>query len=143
MRIRTYLVGASLFVVGCGSAAQKPEAMSANLAATSPSKPAAEAANSQDKPDPAAPSATKEDPKEALHQADRLSMDQLSASARDDRFALDKQLGALRKSIQLYGEFIDRAGTDPQFQDEVRRSRDRIEEAKTTIAFLLSQQASP
>ena len=48
-------------------------------------------------------------------------------------------MGELRRAIALYQQFIERADGDPQFSEAVKRSRDRIQDAEDTIAFLLAQ----
>jgi hypothetical protein len=48
------------------------------------------------------------------------------------------QIAALKRAISLYEQFIQRAGNSPEYEDAVRRSRERIEDAKATITFLES-----
>ena len=45
----------------------------------------------------------------------------------------------LRKSVALYRQFIERAEGQPEMQDAVRRSRERIEDAEKTLEFLLGE----
>ena len=97
----------------------------------------------------AAPAATHSEPTETAAEnaeanpgrtkalADGLYRD--AAAGRDDRFATDRQVGELRRAIALYQQFIERADGDPQFSEAVKRSRDRIQDAEDTIAFLLAQ----
>lgn len=62
-----------------------------------------------------------------------------SESGFDDRFAVTRQVTALERSIELYQMFIERAGDDPNFEEAVRRSRGRIDDARITICFLLEK----
>lgn len=64
---------------------------------------------------------------------------ELSAPGLDDGFAVTRQVTALERSIELYQMFIERAGDDPQYEEAVRRSRTRIDDAKITICFLLEK----
>jgi hypothetical protein len=92
-----------------------------------------------------APDAAREaplDPEKALGSADSIYRDQLAVGARDDRFATDRQVVELRKAIELYRLFIDRAAGDPRFSEAVRRSQGRIDDAEKTIAFLLGSEPS-
>jgi len=57
----------------------------------------------------------------------------------EERFAVTRQVTALERSIELYGQFIARAGDDPRYAEAVERSRGRIEDARTTICFLLDK----
>ena len=133
MKTRAHLMGAALFIGGCGGASPAPPARSAALSPP-PEAAAHEAA--------AAKSATSpEEQKESVLLADRLAREALAAPGRDARFAVDRQVGTLREAIALYQQFIDRAAADPQFADQVRRSRERIDEATATITFLLAQPA--
>jgi hypothetical protein len=88
------------------------------------------------------PTETPQAPGESLKQADRLYTDQLGASGRDDRY-VDSQVAALREAIALYEQFIEHAGSSAQYRDAVRRSRERIEDARATIDFLLAKEAPP
>jgi hypothetical protein len=78
------------------------------------------------------------DPKQALGMADGMYRDHLAAGVRDDRFATDRQVAALRKAIALYQQFIERAAGDPRYAEAVRRSQGRIDDAEKTIEFLLA-----
>ena len=71
-----------------------------------------------------------------MAQADALYREKLATQGRDDRFSTDRQLAALRQAILLYEQFIARAGDDPRYADAVRRSRDRMADAKETLNFL-------
>jgi hypothetical protein len=57
----------------------------------------------------------------------------------DDRFAVTRQVAALERAIELYQAFIVRAGDDPQYAEAVRRSRNRMEDARLTVCFLLEK----
>jgi hypothetical protein len=52
-------------------------------------------------------------------------------------------VAALERAIALYQQFLERAGDDPRFTEAVKRSRDRIADAKQTIEFLRSQRDEP
>lgn len=52
---------------------------------------------------------------------------------------VDHQVRMLRKSVALYRQFIERAEGQPEMQDAVRRSRERIEDAEKTLEFLLGE----
>jgi hypothetical protein len=77
------------------------------------------------------------DPEQLLGSAEAIHRDQLAIGARDERFASDRQVGELKRAIALYQQFIDRAGGDPRYVEAVRRSQQRIDDAKKTIEFLL------
>jgi hypothetical protein len=64
---------------------------------------------------------------------------ELSAPGIDDRFAVTRQVTALERSIELYQMFIERAGDDPRYEEAVRRSRARMEDAQVTVCFLLEK----
>jgi hypothetical protein len=64
---------------------------------------------------------------------------ELAAPRNDDRFEVARQLAALERSIELYRMFIERAGDDPRYDEAVRRSRARIDDATVTICFLLEK----
>lgn len=88
-----------------------------------------------------APEAAREaplDPERTLGTADAIHRDQLAIGARDARFATDRQVAELRKSIALYRQFIERAAGDPRYVEAVRRSELRIDDAEKTIEFLLA-----
>jgi hypothetical protein len=57
----------------------------------------------------------------------------------DDRFAVTRQVAALERAIELYQAFIVRAGDDPQYAEAVRRSQNRMEDARLTVCFLLEK----
>lgn len=64
---------------------------------------------------------------------------ELSAPGLDDDFAVARQVAALERSLELYQTFIERAGDDPRYEEAVRRSRARIDDARITICFLLEK----
>ena len=55
------------------------------------------------------------------------------------RLAIENQVAALRQSIALYRQFIDRAERDSQYADAVQRSRERIRHLRRSASFLLLQ----
>jgi hypothetical protein len=63
----------------------------------------------------------------------------LASPELDERFAVTRQVTALERAIELYGMFIERAGDDPQYAEAVRRSQNRMEDARLTICFLLEK----
>lgn len=65
------------------------------------------------------------------------------ASGSEGEFAVARQVAALERSIELYEAFIERAGDDPGYAEAVRRSHDRITDAKHTICFLLDEPCTP
>lgn len=76
--------------------------------------------------------------REQLVEGDALYTKQLGEPSRDERFGVDRQVAALRKAIALYEQFIERAEGDERFEEAVKRSRERIEDARATIDFLLA-----
>jgi hypothetical protein len=90
-------------------------------------------------PEPSAPSAAKST--ETVRVAESISAERnhTSLPAFDDRFAVTRQVTALERSIELYQTFIERAGDDPRYEEAVRRSRGRIDDARVTICFLLEK----
>ncbi|HEX6766580.1 MAG TPA: hypothetical protein VF103_13900 [Polyangiaceae bacterium] len=71
--------------------------------------------------------------------ADASRSNDLATSAIEDRFAVQRQVTALERAIELYQTFIERAGDDPRYTEAVQRSRGRIEDARLTICFLLEK----
>jgi hypothetical protein len=63
----------------------------------------------------------------------------LATAEFDERFAVTRQVTALERAIELYRTFIERAGDDPRYAEAVVRSRDRIDDARVTICFLLEK----
>ena len=121
-----------ILVFAAGCAAQPPEPAQSARAIPAESQRAARPGATEAAPAPA----------DALKRADRLYTDQLGASGRDDRY-VDRQVAALREAIALYEQFIEHAGSSEQYRDAVRRSRERIEDARATIDFLLAKEAPP
>ena len=66
----------------------------------------------------------------------RRTTNDVASPGPDARFEVTRQVAALERAIELYEMFIERAGDDPRFEEAVRRSRGRIEDAKLTICFL-------
>ena len=117
----------------CSSAPHEParapvtaNAAGAKAAATSASNVSGTASGASPAPPPAA----------AMAEADALYRDQLATVGRDERFSTDRQIAALSRAILLYEQFIDRAGDDPRYAEAVKRSRERIADAKATLGFL-------
>lgn len=81
-------------------------------------------------------------PAAAMADADALYRDQLATRGRDERFSTDRQIAALSQAILLYEQFIDRAGDDPRYVQAVKRSRERIADAKATLEFLREDDAA-
>jgi hypothetical protein len=75
-------------------------------------------------------------------EADGIVRDSLALPGRDDRFSVERQVSELERAIELYRQFIERAGDDPRFGDAVQRSRARIADAEQTIVFLRQQTAA-
>jgi len=79
-------------------------------------------------------------PDEALRRADELYSSQLAAAGRDQRFAVDRQISALREAVILYDLFlesaVERARTDAKILISIQRTRERIRDAEETIAGL-------
>jgi hypothetical protein len=76
---------------------------------------------------------------EARGSTDRAPGNDLAVPATDERFTVARQVTALERAIELYREFIERAGDDPRYAEAVRRSKGRIEDATLTICFLLEK----
>jgi hypothetical protein len=70
---------------------------------------------------------------------DGVPANELAAPGLDDRFEIERQVAALERAVDLYQTFIDRAGDDPRYAEAVRRSKNRIEDARVTICFLLEK----
>jgi hypothetical protein len=79
-------------------------------------------------------------PPRAKHAA--LPVEEKTRASLDAESEVEAQVRALRQAIALYGQFIERAGHQPEMQDAVQRSKERIEDAQATIEFLL-QKPSP
>jgi len=78
-------------------------------------------------------------PEKAIASADAVYRDQLAIPGRDARFSVDRQIVALERAIDLYKQFLERAGDEPRYAEAAQRSRDRIADAEQTIAFLREQ----
>jgi hypothetical protein len=74
------------------------------------------------------------DPAQTLAEADRAYDSQLSASR--GQFDVERQVAVLKEAVLLYGQFLERADGRPELLPAVRRSRERIADAKATIVFL-------
>jgi len=76
----------------------------------------------------------------AVTPANGRSRDQLVLGDQDPGSAsTDHQVAELRQAIALYEQFIARAEHDSRYTEAVKRSRDRIDDAKATIEFLLAE----
>jgi len=106
------------------------------------SPPRAEApTESAKKRPPALETATLEEgPQRTFDPADMQQFDGRRTEGPDERFATDRQVAVLRQAITLYRQFLVRAGDEPEYAEAARRSRERIEDAEQTIAFLLAAQ---
>jgi len=120
MNIRWTIVGASVcFAAGCAHGSTEAKLAEAHETANS-ARPA--------------PSGAGKAP--ALLSEGRGPTNVVSSPAPDARFEVTRQVTALERAIELYEMFIERAGDDPRFEEAVRRSHGRIEDAKLTICFL-------
>ena len=126
----------SILVLSAGCAAHARESAPSASAAPAPARLQAETADAEP-----VPPETARPPAEQLDQADRLYNEQLSMAVRDDRY-VDRQVAAITHAIRLYEQFISRAGNDERYRDAVRRSRERIKDARETIDFLLPKEAA-
>jgi hypothetical protein len=126
-----WFLGVSLPIVVSCAAAPLPDApTAARPPALAP--PPAPAAVFQQKTTPIEP----EQPV-----TERAGVD-VEVSTLDPRFSTERQVAALERAIALYRQFLDRAGDDPRYAEAVRRSRERIEDARHTLIFLNDQGAS-
>ncbi|HEX6765895.1 MAG TPA: hypothetical protein VF103_10470 [Polyangiaceae bacterium] len=78
--------------------------------------------------------------------APRTAQSQAAPSAHErelsnvgEPFTVGRQVAALERAIELYQAFIVRAGDDPHYADAVERSKNRIDDARLTICFLLEK----
>jgi hypothetical protein len=69
-----------------------------------------------------------------LAAADRAYDSQLSASR--GKFEIERQVAVLKEAVLLYGQFLERADGHPELLPAVRKSRERIADARDTIIFL-------
>jgi hypothetical protein len=74
-------------------------------------------------------------PRETLAEADRAYDSQLGI-ARGGHFDEERQIAVLQQAILLYTQFLERAAGKPEMEPAVRKSRERIADAKQTIIFL-------
>jgi len=112
-----------VFVTALGCSAGTPPSRQANAVAPPPGPPTpsgapAAAANSAD----------------ILAAADRAYDSQLSASR--GKFEIERQVAVLKEAVLLYGQFLERADGHPELLPAVRKSRERIADARDTIIFL-------
>lgn len=77
-------------------------------------------------------------PAEALALADSAYESQLGASR--GQFSVDRQVAVLKQEVLLYTQFLERAEGQPELEPAVRKSRERIADAKATLIFLENQQ---
>jgi len=114
-------------LVGCGHGSANPEP-------TAPSSATSVAMPRGTSPEKLEPNAHR-----ASQGSDSVRANELSAPGLDESFAVTRQVTALERSIELYQMFIERAGDDPRYEEAVRRSRARIDDARITICFLLEK----
>jgi hypothetical protein len=111
----------TFLVVGCAAQPGPSPAGPASIA----SRPAA----------PQAALAKPLEPAEALAQADQAYDSQLGI-ARGGHFDTERQISVLRQAVLLYGQFLERAEGRADLEPAVRKSRERMADAKETIIFL-------
>jgi hypothetical protein len=80
-------------------------------------------------------------PAEVLAEADEAYASRLAA-ARGGRFDTERQIGVLEQAVLLYSQFLERAEGRPELEPAVRKSRDRIADARETIEFLRASLAA-
>jgi hypothetical protein len=116
---------AFMLALGCSHQAPPPAGPEpATASATEASSAPSEAAAVPDAP-----------PRQTLAQADRLYDSQLGAT-RGGQFEVDHQVAELQRAILLYVQFIERAEGQPDMAPALKKSRQRIIDAKETIGFL-------
>lgn len=74
-----------------------------------------------------------------LARADELYHDPVATGDGESSSSTERQVAELRRAIVLHQQFIERAEADSHFAEAVKRSRDRIEDARATIEFLLAE----
>ena len=111
----------TFLVVGCAAQPGRPPAAAASVAPR-PQAPPAETAKPLE-------------PAEALAQADQAYSSQLGI-ARGGHFDTERQIAVLRQAVLLYGQFLERAEGRAELEPAVRKSRERMADAKETIIFL-------
>ena len=112
-----------VFVTALACSARTPPAQQASA----PARPHTEPDRRAAAPEPAAPA-------ETLADADRAYDSQLGASR--GQFDVERQVAVLKEAVLLYGQFLERAEGRPELEPAVRKSRERIADAKATIIFL-------
>lgn len=83
-------------------------------------------------------------PNDTLAEAEQAYTQQLGAT-RGGRFDTERQIMMLKEAVSLYTQFIERAVGHPEMDAAVRKSRERIADARDTLVFLeasLKAQAS-
>lgn len=79
---------------------------------------------------------------ETLAEADEAYVAQLGAS-RGGRFDTERQITVLKRAVLLYTQFLERAAGRPELEPAVKKSRERIADARDTIAFLEASLREP
>lgn len=116
-----------LVVGGCAARQGDVEAPRGASAASSPARGGGVS------PEPEAASAVRP-ASEVLAEAERAFDSQLGASR--GQFDVERQVGVLKEAVLLYQQFLERADGRPELEPAVRKSRERIADAKATIEFL-------
>lgn len=83
------------------------------------------------------PNAAEPSPRETLAEADVAYLSQLGAT-RGGRFDTERQIAVLARAVELYTQFLERAAGHPELAAAVRKSQERIADARETIIFLES-----
>jgi hypothetical protein len=131
MQLGSTIVGVGVFLVaGCGAGTNVRGAPTVQSETARTARATTAAGSSTALPE------TRAEPRRA---ADASRSNELATNAIEDRFAVQRQVTALERAIELYQTFIERAGDDPRYAEAVRRSRGRIEDARLTICFLLEK----
>ncbi|RYZ07728.1 MAG: hypothetical protein EOO73_10370 [Myxococcales bacterium] len=84
-------------------------------------------------------------PRDGLAQADLAYISQLGAS-RGGRFDTERQISQLERAVELYAQFLERAAGRPELASAVKKSQERLADARETIDFLkqsLNDEAKP
>lgn len=74
-------------------------------------------------------------PRETLAEADLAYVSQLGAS-RGGRFDTERQIFVLQRAVELYTQFLERAVGRPELASAVKKSQERLADARETIIFL-------
>lgn len=125
MRFRSFIVGMGVpFAVACGAKSEAPEARvptaenhSEEIASGSARVVASRTASRHPTP--------------SAHEGELANV--------EEPFTVGSQIAALERAIELYQAFIVRAGDDPRYTEAVERSKNRIDDARLTICFLLEK----